>query len=56
MPKCPICVAAHVALWTGLGFSLAEATYFRWSLLLLSGVVLCYLTLKRKVRFGRETR
>ena len=50
MPKCPICVAAHVALWTGLGLSLAAATYLRWSLLFLSGVLLCYLALKRTGR------
>jgi hypothetical protein len=49
-------VAAHVALWTGLGFSFAEATYLRWSLLLLSGLVLCYLTLIRKGRIGRLSR
>jgi hypothetical protein len=56
IPKCPLCVAAHVALWTGLGFSFAEATYLRWSLLLLSGLVLCYLTLIRKGRIGRLSR
>jgi hypothetical protein len=47
MPKCPVCLAAHVALWTGLGLSFAEATYFRWSLLSLSGVLLFYLIAKR---------
>jgi hypothetical protein len=47
MPKCPVCLAAHVALWTGLGLSFAEATYFRWSLLSLSGVLLLYLIAKR---------
>ena len=43
MPKCPVCLAAHVALWTGLGLSFAAATYLRWSLLFLSGVLLLYL-------------
>ena len=50
MPKCPVCVAAHVALWTGLGLSFAEATYLRWSLLYLSGALLLYLVWKRKRR------
>jgi hypothetical protein len=50
MPKCPVCLAAHIALWTGLGQSLAEATYLRWSLLCLSGALLLYLALKRKRR------
>jgi hypothetical protein len=47
MPKCPVCVAAYVAVWTGLGLSLAAANYLRWSLLLASGAVLVYLIVKR---------
>jgi hypothetical protein len=47
MPKCPLCVAAHVAVWTGLGLSFTAAAYVRWSLLLSSGLVLFYITLKR---------
>ncbi|WP_428308396.1 hypothetical protein [Lacipirellula sp.] len=34
-PKCPLCVAGYVALATGLGLSLAAATYLRWGLLVL---------------------
>ncbi len=52
MPKCPVCLAMHLALWTGLGLSLAEATFLRWSLLLLSGVLLFCLAFKRKRRVG----
>ena len=37
MPKCPVCLAAYVALWTGLGLSFATAAYVRWTLLALSG-------------------
>jgi hypothetical protein len=40
MPKCPVCLAAHVALWTGLGLSLAQATLLRSSLLWVSGMLL----------------
>jgi hypothetical protein len=47
LPKCPVCVAAHLALWTGLGVSLVEATYLRWSLLISSGVLLLWIIAKR---------
>jgi hypothetical protein len=50
VPKCPVCVAAHVAFWTGLGLSLTVAAHLRWSLLLLSGLALFYLALKRSLR------
>jgi hypothetical protein len=50
IPKCPMCLAAHVALWTGLGLSFAEATYVRWSMLSLCVVLLLYVAVRRKVR------
>jgi hypothetical protein len=50
MPKCPMCVAAHVALWTGIGISFSEAATIRWSLLFLSGALVCYVFIKRRVR------
>jgi hypothetical protein len=49
MPKCPMCIAAYVAVCTGLGLSLAAATYLRWSLLLASTAVLLYLIVKRRL-------
>jgi hypothetical protein len=54
MPKCPVCLAAYVALWTGLGLSFATAQYVRWSLLLLSATALLYLVGKRIAK--RSTR
>jgi len=54
MPKCPVCLAAYVALWTGLGLSFATAQYVRWSLLLVSGTALLYLLANRFAR--RSTR
>jgi hypothetical protein len=43
VPKCPACLAAYVTLWTGIGVSLATATYLRWALLLLCGATLLFL-------------
>jgi hypothetical protein len=47
LPKCPMCLAAHLALWTGLGLSIAEATYLRWSLMILSVVLLCWVVARQ---------
>ena len=50
MPKCPVCLAAYVMLWTGLGLSLSTATYVRWMLLFLCVASLLFLTVKRLSR------
>lgn len=47
MPKCPMCLAAYVALWTGLGLSISTAAYIRWSLLILCAAALGVLTIHR---------
>jgi hypothetical protein len=54
VPKCPACLAAYVALWTGLGLSLSTATYLRWALLLVCVASLLVLTTKHLTRIGRR--
>ncbi len=37
VPKCPMCMAAYIALWTGLGISVTGAAYLRSGMLALCG-------------------
>ena len=46
MPKCPACVAAYVALATGVGVSVSAAAYLRGSAIAACVVVLLYLAAK----------
>jgi hypothetical protein len=52
VPKCPACLAAYMALWTGLGLSLSTATYLRWALLFVCVASLLFLIAKRLDRIG----
>jgi len=54
MPKCPLCLAAYVALFTGFGISLAAASFAWWFLAIGCIAALIYLvvaTLHRYIKF-----
>jgi hypothetical protein len=46
IPKCPMCLAAYVALWTGIGLSISAAIYLRASLLVVSIALILFLAVR----------
>jgi len=51
IPKCPMCIAAYVLLFTGVGLSLPVAAAIRWVVIALSIGALAYLSLRTANRF-----
>jgi hypothetical protein len=55
LPKCPVCLAAYVAIGTGLALSASAATYLRLALLVMCGASLSLMALRRLSRmFARD--
>lgn len=50
LPKCPLCVAAYLAIGTGIGVSLTTATYLRTGFELLCLGSIGYLAARRLAR------
>jgi hypothetical protein len=51
IPKCPICLAGYVALWTGLGLSVAAAANLRVLLIIVCVILLIFLAARQTRRF-----
>jgi len=47
MPKCPLCLAAYVALFTGIGISVATARWIQILLLVFCWTALAYLACRK---------
>jgi hypothetical protein len=54
LPKCPMCLAAYVAIWTGVGISLSAATHLRAALLVLSVGLALFMAAKNTSRLIRN--
>jgi hypothetical protein len=53
MPKCPMCLAAYVAVGTGLALSTSTVAYLRTSLIVACVTLLSYATAKSLARLLR---
>jgi len=56
IPKCPVCVAAYVALATGVGISVSAAKYMRTSVIILCIALLLYVAALQAMPFVKWSR
>ena len=54
MPKCPICMAAYIALFTGASISFTSASHLRTSLQILCITALCFLVMRAMYRLVKR--
>lgn len=55
IPKCPLCLAAWIALGTGIGISFTVAAWLRWGLIAIAIISLCYLIFKSTVQLWKNS-
>lgn len=53
LPKCPACVAAYVALLTGVGISFSAAAYLRAGLIVFCSAAL-YVAIRRGLAWSKS--
>lgn len=56
IPKCPMCLAAYVALGTGIGLSMTTARYLRIALIVLCVASMAYMIFRRLLPYIRRRR
>lgn len=52
LPKCPLCLAAYLAIGTGLGVTVSTAAHLRMLLLVLCVACLIFMMAKHAVRWA----
>jgi hypothetical protein len=55
MPKCPVCLAAYIALITGVSIPITAATWLRWSLIVGCIVALLWLAARWSLYLYRRS-